>query len=230
MAAVIKENREAGSSTGDTITDTAGTSAENTGTYSGRRGRTGNIGTAQEELPGLVTVADEELKRQERNRKRREKYAENKNKPKKTVKNKDVLDTKDISAIISTVSVMVASRPGMAHWQLTPGEIDKISTPLSNIIGKSGVLSELGEHADAVALVTACFTIFIPRCYISIMQHKQKEAIKNAGSVKLSDQPGKTGEEQKRQDKKDTGRSNGDDATDNKISGDSQLYLGAALY
>ena len=67
----------------------------------------------------------------------------------------------------------------MAHWQLTPQEIESLATPISQIMAKSAALAQLGEHSEAIALVTACFTIFVPRIVISSSMKPKKENKKN---------------------------------------------------
>lgn len=157
-----------------------GTSA-GTGTSSGRE-------KTKEVVSGLADVTDEEeRKRLERNAKRREAYARKKMeqgkeyKPKKvnsttTKKSQNTFaTTEQITAILSTISMIVASRPECAHWQLTPTEIESLATPISNMISKSDAISDLAEHSDAIALVTACATIFVPRGIISLQNRKEKK-------------------------------------------------------
>lgn len=209
-------------------------STANTGTRRGRKGRstgsTGSTGDEKEKLPGLAAVdVDEEAKREERNRKRRERYAANKNKPKK-VKKSELVNNTDIANILGTLSHVLATRPEMAHWQLTPDEINKLSIPLSNIMDKSGVLTELGEHADAIALLTACFTIFAPRVAISVANYKiKKEVNKLAGSNKISDRTEQERARQKSEAGADNNRSNTDAAKPSENDSNEQLYIGAAL-
>lgn len=210
-------------------------STENTGTRRrGRRGRstgsTGSTGEEKEKLPGLAAVdADEEAKREERNRKRRERYAANKNKPKK-VKKSELVNTTDIANIIGALSHVISSRPEMAHWQLTPDEINKLSVPLSNIMAKNGVLAELGEHADATALVIACFSIFAPRIALSVTNYKlKKEVQKIAGNNKDSDRANEKRTRQESEAGKNNNGSNTDAASITPGTGLSELYLGEAV-
>lgn len=170
----------------------------------------------------------EETKRLERNAKRRAKYAEKKNKPKKTKKS-DVVNTTDIANILGALSHVMAARDGMAHWQLTPDEINKLAIPLTNILGNTGLLEELGAHGDSIALVTACFTIFAPRIAISVTNHKIKKEINNAGSNKVSNSTNQGGKIKKEQDRKADKRDNRDAARNVKDVSNEQLYLGAAF-
>lgn len=63
---------------------------------------------------------------------------------------------------------MIASRPQMECWLLTDDEVKAITTPLNNILSNSESLKGLNEHADSVALVIACLTIFLPRIMITL--------------------------------------------------------------
>lgn len=225
--------RDDGAEPAESGPGTESKSAKDTGTRGrrGRRGRsTGSTGEEKEKLPGVAAVdADEEAKREERNRKRRERYAANKSKPKK-VKKSELVNTTDIANILGALSHVLATRPEMAHWQLTPDEINKLSLPLSNIMDKSGVLTELGEHADAIALVTACFTIFAPRIAISVANYKiKKEVNKFAGSNKISDGTGKDRTRQESEAGKSGNGSNTDATKPVENDSNEQLYIGAAL-
>lgn len=222
--------RDDGAEPAESGPGTESTSAKDTGTR-GKRGRsTGSTGEEKEKLPGVAAVdADEDAKREERNRKRRERYAANKSKPKK-VKKSELVNTTDIDNILGALSHVLATRPEMAHWQLTPDEINKLSVPLSNMMEKSGVLTELGEHADAIALVTACFTIFAPRIAISVANYKiKKEVNKIAGSNKVSDRADKERTRQESEAGKNNNGSNTDAAAITPGTGLSELYLGEAV-
>ena len=186
-------NRETGTGTGGTGGNTKSKSTTDTGT-TGRTGGTGTGGTggttANKEKV-LSTMADvEEEKRLERNRKRRERYANQKaegtQKPKKvnTKKTKEVIDTTQIETLIKTISVMVSSRPGQEHWLLLDSEVKAISEPLTNILKDSNAFNSISEHSNAVALVIACITIILPRTIKSITdvskkKKKEKEVKKN---------------------------------------------------
>jgi hypothetical protein len=74
------------------------------------------------------------------------------------------MDKNQIKQLLQTVSLMTASRPGMEVWALTDSECDQIAEPLANILSKNEALSKMSEgSADAMALVMACFMIFIPK-------------------------------------------------------------------
>lgn len=95
-----------------------------------------------------------------------------------------------IAALIVSTSAIIGSRPGMEVFTLRPEEGMQLATPIANMIAKSEKLQNLGEHADAIALVTASLVIFAPRFIVYTDQQKQKKN-KNSGGVKLVRTDGK---------------------------------------
>ena len=89
-----------------------------------------------------------------------------------------------LSALIVSLSAIVASRPGLEMFVISEIEAQQIATPLANMIAKSEQLSQLSEHADALALVTATFVIMAPRIMMYFDAQKQRR-LKAAGGVKL---------------------------------------------
>lgn len=147
--------------------------------------RTGGAGAgkaeAEKKVSGLAPVTDkppvavpapeEPKKKQQR-------------KPRKKKEETTTLNSDQISALILSMSSIVASRPDMQIWQLSQAEATQLATPISNMIAKSEKLQNMGEYADAIALVTASLVIFAPRAFAQTEINKQKK-IKNAGGVKL---------------------------------------------
>lgn len=111
--------------------------------------------------------------------------------PRKQSQNKNdvsVLNIESITGIIVSVSSIIASREGYAHWLITKAEAEQIAKPLSNIIANNEHLKQLTEHADSFALISACIMIFAPRLLITITQNKgKKEKKKNTIEVKKND-------------------------------------------
>jgi hypothetical protein len=96
--------------------------------------------------------------------------------PKKAAPQK--VDSTQIQLLLVTISGLIASRPGMEIWNLTPEESKQIAEPLSNILSKNEALANaVGEHADSFALVTACFMVFLPKVilYMASKPKKPKE-------------------------------------------------------
>ena len=89
-----------------------------------------------------------------------------------------------ITALIVSMSSIVASRPGLDMFAISDMEAKQIATPLSNMIAKSEQLKQLSEHADALALVTACIVVMAPRIMLYLDAQKQKK-LNAAGGVKL---------------------------------------------
>ena len=125
--------------------------------------------------------------------------------PRKQSQNKNdvsVLNIESITGIIVSVSSIIASREGYAHWLITKAEAEQIAKPLSNIIANNENLKQLTEHADSFALISACIMIFAPRLLITITQSKgKKEKKKNAVEVKKNDNARKSFSDSGRTDK-----------------------------
>lgn len=226
-------------STGSKSSDTTRTNTETAGSGSrgsGRTGTTGSNGTSEEVVPRLVVVDEEQRKKDDRNAKRRERYAQKKAEQGETVKPRKVNTTakkkqtpepnSQVKAVISTISAVVASRDGMAHWQLTPQEIDAISSPLSNILAKSEAFSTLEEHSDAIALVTACMTAFVPRALITYQTIKENK--KNDRRIKTNTN-GKPETNQSGKDNVGSRRDNENIATNGTDNNQSEYFLGDAI-
>lgn len=95
-------------------------------------------------------------------------------------------NAQQITALIVSISSIFASREGLEMFTLSELEAQQIATPLANIIAKNEKFSGVSEHADAIALVTACFVVMIPRFMLYFDAQKQKK-LKAAGGVKLVD-------------------------------------------
>lgn len=177
---------KAGNTESESTKDTrAGAGGAGAGTGAGSRESTAS---EEEKLPRLAPVDREEEKRLARNAKRRERYAAKKaSAPKKVTpkgKGKDA-DTSQCEAVIMTLSSIIASREGCAHWQLTPDETKALAQPIANMMAKSEALGQINEHSDAVALATAAFTIMMPRIILTsnIRKEKKKNDRKITGNL-----------------------------------------------
>lgn len=224
-------------------TETSGTAETRSGnpsteTETRTRGSDGDRGTAtrgreteKEEMvrvPVLKAQTEEE-KRAERNAKRRERYAKQKAENGVTVKPRKVNQTKkqekkvdctNVQMLLGSVSGLIASRPNMAHWQLTPDETKSIAEPLCNIMSESELFNKVSEHTDAIALVTACFSVFVPRIILTVSMQPKKEKAKH-GNIKpiRTDRPeprqtGKDSEPNTRDSKKPSTNGANDDNTE----------------
>lgn len=121
--------------------------------------------------PAAVPAPEEPKKKQQR-------------KPRKKKEEPQTFNADQLSALILSMSSIVASRPDMQIWQLSAAEANQLATPISNMIAKSEKLQNMGEYADAISLVTASMIIFAPRAFAQAELNKQKK-IKNNGGVKL---------------------------------------------
>lgn len=166
-----------------TPTSTATETRTGTGTGAGTGAGTD---TKKEVVPRMAVVNDtEEQKRQERNAKRRERYAQQKAENGQTVKPRKVTNKKqeDVKAIdkaslnvmIAGLSSIIASRPDCEHWLLSEKEIDSITTPLCNMLAESEAFKGLGNYSNQIALVMACVTIILPRLVVTLSKQKAKK-------------------------------------------------------
>lgn len=96
-------------------------------------------------------------------------------KPKRKAKKKTAPpQTDSLNTLILTGSTIIASRQGWEHWQLSPEEVQSISTPLMGVLNDCGLLEKVTENSNALALVTACAMVFTPRVIISVQKSKKK--------------------------------------------------------
>ncbi|MBV2241165.1 hypothetical protein KQR57_22450 [Bacillus inaquosorum] len=162
-----------------------GTSAGNSSAGTSKSGGTGGRGTAstkQSENAPRVVMVDVPGSDQEEQPKRNAVALlvlarKEKRTKKKTAGN---VDSSQLKMLLLTTSTIVASRPGMEDFALSPEEAEQICTPLANIMAKSeGVAGVASEYADHIALLIACFTIFIPKFIMwKSKQPKKKEVTK----------------------------------------------------
>lgn len=90
-------------------------------------------------------------------------------------------NAEQITALMVSISTILASREGFEMFALSQLEAEQIATPLANMIAKSENLAGLGEHADAIALVTACIVIFAPKIMVYFDTQKKKKLERNGG-------------------------------------------------
>ena len=98
-------------------------------------------------------------------------------------------NAEQIAALIQGTSAIVASRPDMAVFALTPAEAQQLAQPIANMIAKSERLQNMGEYADAISLVTASLVIFGPRVMIYQDQQKKKKSEKGVIMVDKREKP-----------------------------------------
>ncbi|KAA0817062.1 hypothetical protein EI975_21235 [Bacillus licheniformis] len=102
-------------------------------------------------------------------------------KKKTAAKKSGEVDAGQLKMLLMTTTAIIASRPGMEDFMLSEQEADQICAPLSNIMARSeGVAGVAGEYADHIALVIACFTIFVPKFLMWKSKQPKKEVKKNA--------------------------------------------------
>lgn len=186
--------------TGTGATERAGTAGELRNTdRSGATGETTGTGVSIKKADKISDVKAPEINIPEptsqKKRGRPRKQSQN-------INDVSVLNIESITGIIVSVSCIIASREGYAHWLITKTEAEQIAKPLANIIANNENLKQLTEHADSFALISACIMIFAPRLLITISQSKgKKEKKKNAVEVKKNDNARKSFSDSGRTDK-----------------------------
>lgn len=115
--------------------------------------------------------------------------------PKKVSKKKKAeqkIPAEQVDKLIVGMSQMVAAKPNCAHWAITEQEAHGISEPLCNILERSSLLEKMGENTDAIALVVACSTVFVPRIMLTASIRKEvKRCAITGNSTNTNVQPGK---------------------------------------
>lgn len=200
-------------------TSTKGNSSTNSGAGTTGTGASGNSGsgattgatTTKEVVPGLATLSEQE-KRDKRNERRRQRYAEKKAEQGETVKPRKVnnktkkqesqalaLNNTQINSLIISLSAVIASRPKCSHWLLTEQEVNSITTPLCAMMKESEVFEKIGEHSNQIALVIACVSVFLPRIIQTVAliqedkknEQRVKQAIEERNKIKNHKPSGK---------------------------------------
>ena len=205
-----------------------------TGGTAGDRGDRGDRGagageTEKKIVPVVVDVDEAERKRLERNERRRERYAKEKEanggtvKPRKVKKkktNEPPVDTASLNMVVGTLFNVIGSRPNMEHWRLTDDEITSITTPLAGMIAESEALKNIGEFSNQIALVTACIAVFTPRVVLTVSQGKEKKKLERTKRNIL---------EKKNEDIKPVRQSDRKNADDGSVSGSDVPFYGMPL-
>lgn len=175
----------------DSRTGTGGTGGTG-GSGTGAAGKTAEkepgkkpVGLADVRQPEPVAVKPGEVPEPKKPKARPKKVSKKK-------KQESKIPAEQVDKLIVGMSQMVAARPNCAHWAITEQEAHGISEPLCNILERSGLLEKMGENTDAIALVVACSTVFVPRIMLtaSIRKEVKRSAI-TGNSTNTSVQPGK---------------------------------------
>jgi hypothetical protein len=123
--------------------------------------------------------AERKAKRAEAQRKRRE-AAKGGSKTSSSTSRKQTSDPTQLKILVLTLTSILASKEGFEMWALSEAEVSQLVTPLHSMLSKhEGVGEKLGQYADHIALVTAAFTILVPRLVMQIQMNKQKKGGNN---------------------------------------------------
>ncbi|MCQ6337862.1 hypothetical protein NPM14_31055 [Bacillus cereus] len=147
----------------------------------------------KEEEKAEIDAKLEEKRKKDRERKARSR-ANKKPSPRSSGKAKaPSMEILQLKPILTTVSKMVESREGFEVWALSESEIDALCEPIQNMLAKTAALEKVGENSDAIALVIACFTIFIPKFLVWNATRKMKKAQVVTNYAKSIQPTGNTG-------------------------------------
>lgn len=171
-----------GHTNGNSSSGNPGTGNTGTGGSTGGKAGTGKTEEKKSVQSGLLDVTETAPTPEPP----KKKQVRKKKPAKKKVEEKPAFDSSQLSALIVSFSTIIASRPNLEMFALSPMEAEQIATPLSNIFAKSEKLSAVSEHSDAIALVTACLIIMLPRVMMYLDVKKQKK-LKANGGVKIAD-------------------------------------------
>ena len=227
-------------------------SSESTSAADTRKERTGTAGTAgtagtgtgtetgtQKVVSGLATIDAEEEKRLERNRKRRERYAKEKEanggqvKPRKVNgKKKDAdIDTQQIDTLILSIFTVIGSRPNCEQWLLSENEVKSITKPLCAMLAESEALSVISQNSNQIALVMACITVFVPRVFVTVQKMNNKKEMekfaKRTGNG--NDFTGKQKAENQNIGRENHSRNNGHHASDGANNRANEPFIGVPI-
>ena len=152
-------------------------------------------------------------------------------KPKRKAKKKTAPpQTDSLNTLILTGSTIIASRQGWEHWQLTPEEVQSISTPLMGVLNDCGLLEKVTENSNALALVTACAMVFTPRVIISVQKSKKKvKKVERRNTEVTGNQSGAEKKIERTVDKNNGNPTNGN-ADNGQINPNDNTVYGLPLY
>lgn len=149
--------------------DRQGTNNSSTETASKKRGRPPGRTSEKEIVSELVNVEPKIISidlpgADQQDEPQKKKAGRPAGTQKKTPAKNAKVDSTQIQFLLATVSGLIASRPGFEIWNLSPDESKQIAEPLAKILSKNSALANVSsEHADAFALIVACFMVFLPK-------------------------------------------------------------------
>lgn len=179
--------------------------SSDTGTKStgkGRKRKTAGIETAGTETAGrteekeqfseLASVNDSVVPEPEKTVKKAKRK-----RTKTTSKNNPSFNAEQITNLLMTASSILGASEGGRYFCITKEEAEQIAIPLANIIAKNDAFNGIGEHSDSIALVTACFMIFVPRVigWLTYKKHQKTMKDKNVKILKGVEPNGKKAED-----------------------------------
>lgn len=152
-------------------------------------------------------------------------------KPKRKPKKKTAPpQTDSLNTLILTGSTIIASRQGWEHWQLTPEEVQSISTPLMGVLNDCGLLEKVTENSNALALVTACAMVFTPRVIITVQKSKKKVKKVERRSTEVTGNQSGTEKKIERTVHENNGNTTNGNANNGEINPNDSTVYGLPIY
>lgn len=152
-------------------------------------------------------------------------------KPKRKAKKKTAPpQTDSLNTLILTGSTIIASRQGWEHWQLSPEEVQSISTPLMGVLNDCGLLEKVTEKSNALALVTACAMVFTPRVIISVQKSKKKVKKVERRNTEITGNKGGTEKKIERTVHENNGNITNGNANNGEINPNDNTVYGLPIY
>lgn len=152
-------------------------------------------------------------------------------KPKRKPKKKTAPpQTDSLNTLILTGSTIIASRQGWEHWQLSPEEVQSISTPLMGVLNDCGLLEKVTENSNALALVTACAMVFTPRVIISVQKSKKKVKKIERRNTEVTGNQSRTAKKTERVVNENNGNPTNGNAHNGEINPNDNTVYGLPIY
>ena len=152
-------------------------------------------------------------------------------KPKRKAKKKTAPPQADsLNTLILTGSTIIASRQGWEHWQLTPEEVQSISTPLMGVLNDCGLLEKVTENSNALALITACAMVFTPRVIITVQKSKKKVKKVERRNTEITGNKGGTAKKIERIVNENNGNPTNGNAHNGEVNPNDSTVYGLPIY
>lgn len=100
---------------------------------------------------------------------------------------KKLMFKETVKGVTDGIFSLIATRAG-DHWKLTKDELDNISDPVTNLLGKLKYASKVAENIDVINLSLVMFGVLTPRVSQTISE-KKKGGKKNVQKITKTARP-----------------------------------------